>query len=77
MGEPSKGFCKACGESITFLVTKNGKKMPVDSLSANGNDGILDPTRGHYPHWGSCKESDKMNKIIQEDRKKKEESHGH
>lgn len=36
----NEASCKGCGEKIVWVVTKNGKRMPLDP------DGT--------PHWASC-----------------------
>jgi len=38
--------CKGCGEFIKWILTKNGKNMPVD---ADGK-----------PHWATCKKADQF-----------------
>jgi hypothetical protein len=47
--------CKRCGKTISFLTTRAGKHMPVDSfttITILTEDG--DVMRGWIPHWATC-----------------------
>ena len=60
--------CKWCEQDIAFLITKKGKKMPVDAdslseddIAALGQGDQVDFRWGeHNSHFGSCEEYKKQ-----------------
>lgn len=53
--------CKSCGATINFVMTNNGKHMPVEmgikKLLVNG-----EIVEGQEPHWANCPGADKHRK---------------
>ena len=45
--------CRACQKEIVFLLTKTGKKMPVDAETVTQDDHQFDHTR-HVSHFATC-----------------------
>lgn len=45
--------CRSCGTLIVWMVTKSGKRMPVDATSAKFGDKEFDHTR-HVSHFATC-----------------------
>ncbi|MBE0448775.1 MAG: hypothetical protein IBX64_11890 [Actinobacteria bacterium] len=55
------GKCKGCGANIEWIVTGNGKRMPVDRapyLTIVTDDGEV--KRGRASHFATCKFADKF-----------------
>lgn len=57
--------CQSCGAPINWIVTKNGKKMPLDVkvrrfyVFSNGVPVLM---QGHEPHWGTCSDPKRFKK---------------
>ena len=53
--------CKSCGATINFVLTNNGKHMPVETgigkLLVKGE--IIE---GQVPHWINCPDAEKHRK---------------
>jgi len=58
--------CKDCEADITWLKTKNGKNMPVNTESLvpgeRPQDTIYDANAGHESHWSTCPSAEKFQK---------------
>jgi hypothetical protein len=58
--------CRACGASIEFVTTENGRKMPVNDRLQNfvvvTEDGTAYVRQGHTPHWATCTDPDAFRK---------------
>ena len=60
--------CKWCDQDIAFLITKKGKKMPVDAESLSEDDvAVLEQGESvdfrwgdHISHFGTCVEYKKQ-----------------
>lgn len=46
--------CKGCKAPIIWIVTKRGKKMPVDAATTLIMTPDGEMVKGNQPHWGSC-----------------------
>lgn len=53
---PRQANCRSCCARIAWLVTKLGKKMPVnyDSIAATDNAGTIYDASRHKSHYGTC-----------------------
>lgn len=47
--------CASCGKEIKFLRTKNGKSMPVNMETIQGNETMYNPKKGHMIHSNPCR----------------------
>jgi hypothetical protein len=46
-------LCTSCGAQMIFLMTKTGKRMPVDADTVSPEDTEFDHTR-HKSHFATC-----------------------
>lgn len=57
--------CQACGAPIKWIVTKKGKKMPVDLKARRFyviTNGMPVQMQGHEPHFATCPYADRFRK---------------
>jgi hypothetical protein len=58
--------CKGCGAPIMWIVTRDGKKMPLDAKPRIfyhiDSEGIPRQMKGHEPHWGTCPKAKQFKK---------------
>ena len=54
--------CTSCGKEIKFLRTKNGKTIPINMETIQGNETIYDHTIGHISHFSDCRDANKFRK---------------
>jgi len=54
-------LCTSCGAQMIFLMTKTGRRMPVDAASVSPEDTEFDPAR-HRNHWSTCTNPNKHRK---------------
>lgn len=60
-----KSTCQACGAPIKWIVTKTGKKMPVDLKARRFyviTNGVPVMMSGHEPHWATCSDPNRFKK---------------
>lgn len=51
--------CRDCDADITWLKTKAGKNMPVNTESLESRDDTeYDANKGHEAHWSTCPSAD-------------------
>jgi hypothetical protein len=55
-------FCRSCKAPIVWMLTSNGKKMPVDANSVIARDEpafarFYEPKAGHISHFATCPQS--------------------
>jgi hypothetical protein len=53
--------CRGCGEDVIWLVTRNGKNMPIDAATVRPGDTMFDPVH-HSSHFDTCPKADKFRK---------------
>lgn len=47
--------CRACGEAIVFLQTRNGRRIPVNAETVlDPGETDFDESRGHVSHFDTC-----------------------
>jgi hypothetical protein len=51
------GHCRSCGAPINWLLTKQGRYMPVDAGTVEEGDTHYDYKR-HISHFATCKQAD-------------------
>jgi hypothetical protein len=56
--------CKACQAEITWCITKNGKKMPLDKpfKAVQVKEGVGEIVDVCMPHWSTCPGADGFRK---------------
>jgi hypothetical protein len=57
--------CKSCGAQIQFVITKTGKKMPLDAKPRRFyviQGGMPVQFQGHEPHFATCPKADRFKK---------------
>lgn len=50
--------CSSCGAAIRWVLTNNGRRMPVDAATWQEGDERYLPER-HISHFASCPNADK------------------
>jgi hypothetical protein len=54
--------CKACHKEIKFILTKNGRQMPVDLPSITVITELGHVIKAYTPHWASCPNTQQFRK---------------
>ena len=53
--------CKSCGADMVWLITKNGKRIPVDADTVVAGEEIFDPD-SMTTHFETCPDAKKWRK---------------
>jgi len=46
--------CQGCGTPIFFILTRKGKRMPVEGVELTIVTRTGDTVKGYRPHWATC-----------------------
>ena len=58
-------ICKGCGAEIQWVITRTGKKMPLDAKVRRFyviTNGVPVQMQGQEPHFGTCPKADRFKK---------------